>query len=152
MAAHLPFSGRSEMHARVSAQDWAATSVGPIEPWPQSLRATVKTLLGSRYPMILLWGPELVQIYNDAYIGLIGGQAPGRARALHPRDPGRGLGRDRSHDPRGDGDGRRPTGFPAQRCRWSARVPRGVLLQPLLQRGPDDDLWPVAACCACAAR
>lgn len=70
------FAGRSEMHARVSAVDWAATPVGPVESWPQSLRATIKTLLGSRYPMILLWGPELIQIYNEAYIGLIGDKHP----------------------------------------------------------------------------
>jgi signal transduction histidine kinase/DNA-binding response OmpR family regulator len=72
-----PFGGRSEMHARINEFDWAATSVGPIACWPQSLRATVKTLLGSRYPMILLWGPELLQIYNEAYIRLIGDKHPG---------------------------------------------------------------------------
>ena len=45
------FAGPSEMHRRVSALDWGATSVGPVERWPQSLRATIKTLLGSRYPI-----------------------------------------------------------------------------------------------------
>jgi signal transduction histidine kinase len=71
------FAGQSEMHRRVSTLDWAATPVGPAESWPQSLRATIKTLLGSRYPMILLWGAELIQIYNEAYIGLIGDKHPG---------------------------------------------------------------------------
>jgi signal transduction histidine kinase len=65
------------MAARVAALDWSATPVGPIDSWPQSLRGTIKTLLGSRYPMILLWGPELIQIYNDAYVGLIGNKHPG---------------------------------------------------------------------------
>ena len=65
------------MGARVRALDWASTPLGPIESWPQSLRGTIKTLLASRYPMILLWGPELLQIYNDAYIGLIGDKHPG---------------------------------------------------------------------------
>ena len=64
------------MAERVNALDWSATSVGPIESWPQSLRGTIKTLLGSRYPMILLWGPDLIQIYNDAYTGLIGNKHP----------------------------------------------------------------------------
>jgi signal transduction histidine kinase len=71
------FAGPSEMHRRVGALDWAATPAGPVESWPQSLRATIKTLLGSRYPMILLWGAELIQIYNEAYIGLIGDKHPG---------------------------------------------------------------------------
>jgi signal transduction histidine kinase len=72
-----PFTGPSEMHARINAHAWESTPVGPIARWPQSLRATIKTLLGSRYPMILLWGPDLVQIYNEAYIGLIGDKHPG---------------------------------------------------------------------------
>ena len=72
-----PFTNGGEMAARVNALDWAATPVGPIASWPQSLRGTIKTLLGSRYPMILLWGPELIQIYNDAYVGLIGNKHPG---------------------------------------------------------------------------
>lgn len=66
------FAGTSEMHARVNAHDWASTPIG----WPGSLRATVKTLLASRYPMVVLWGRELIQIYNEAYIGLIGEKHP----------------------------------------------------------------------------
>lgn len=65
------------MHSRVREFDWGSTSVGPAERWPQSLRATITLLLGSRYPMILLWGPELLQIYNEAYIRLIGAKHPG---------------------------------------------------------------------------
>src|SRR5829696_3356074 len=71
------FPAGGEMGARVRALDWSRTPVGPMESWPQNLRGTIKTLLASRYPMILLWGPELIQIYNDAYIGLIGDKHPG---------------------------------------------------------------------------
>lgn len=56
--------------------DWSKTSIGPIEEWPQSLTSTIKTILGSRYPMILLWDDELLQFYNDAYTGLIGEKHP----------------------------------------------------------------------------
>jgi signal transduction histidine kinase len=66
------------MAERMRRTDWAATPVGPVERWPQGLRATVRTLLGSRYPMVLLWGEDdLIQIYNDAYTGLIGAKHPG---------------------------------------------------------------------------
>ncbi|MBD2019434.1 response regulator, partial [Leptolyngbya sp. FACHB-36] len=71
------FPGPGEMRARMRVLDWANTSVGPVETWAQSLKSTVRTLLGSRYPMILLWGQELAQIYNDAYTGLIGSKHPG---------------------------------------------------------------------------
>lgn len=37
---------------------------------------TVRTLLASRYPMLLLWGPQLVQIYNDAYAAILGSKHP----------------------------------------------------------------------------
>jgi signal transduction histidine kinase len=61
------FVGSGEMANRCRALDWALTPLGPIERWSQSLRAIVSTLLASRHPMFLWWGPELVQIYNDAY-------------------------------------------------------------------------------------
>ena len=60
----------------MQALDWAQTPVGAVEAWSQSLKSTVRTLLGSRYPMILLWEQELIQIYNDAYINLIGTKHP----------------------------------------------------------------------------
>ena len=47
-----------------------------MEHWPRSFQSTIATLLGSRYPMILLWGEELLQFYNDAYIGLLGVKHP----------------------------------------------------------------------------
>ncbi|RKG85689.1 hybrid sensor histidine kinase/response regulator [Corallococcus terminator] len=71
------FTGSSQMHALVRAHDWASTPVGPVASWPTSLKVLVKTLLGSRYPMILTWGPELSQFYNDAYSAVIGDKHPG---------------------------------------------------------------------------
>ncbi|MEO8562477.1 MAG: ATP-binding protein [bacterium] len=61
------FRGDGEMHARCRAFDWAATPLGPVSGWSQSLRTTAALVLDSRNPMFLWWGPELVQIYNDAY-------------------------------------------------------------------------------------
>jgi len=56
-----------EMSALVRGFDWSKTPLGPIEAWPISLRTTVGIVLHSRQPMFLWWGPELIQIYNDAY-------------------------------------------------------------------------------------
>lgn len=70
------FPGAGEMRARMRAFDWASTPVGPVETWPASLKSTVKTLLASRYPMVLIWGPDLLQFYNDAYSKLIGDKHP----------------------------------------------------------------------------
>jgi signal transduction histidine kinase len=61
------FSGGGEMGARCRETDWSATPLGPVETWSHSLRTTVATMLHSRHPMFLWWGPELIQIYNDGY-------------------------------------------------------------------------------------
>ena len=67
------FSGPGEMRALCRAFDWASTSLGPVAGWPQSLRTIVAMMLASRHPMFLWWGPDLVQIYNDAYRPSFGG-------------------------------------------------------------------------------
>ena len=59
--------GTGEMADLTRAFDWSQTPVGPIEQWPVALVTTVNTLLGSRHPMFLWWGEELVQFYNDGY-------------------------------------------------------------------------------------
>src|SRR5215217_3633408 len=58
---------RGEMAARIAGHDWAATPLGPIEHWPQSLRTAVRIVLSSRFAMWMAWGPELTFFYNDAY-------------------------------------------------------------------------------------
>ncbi|RBY89660.1 histidine kinase [Blastococcus sp. TF02A-30] len=60
----------------MAAHDWASTPVGPVETWPASLRYAVRTVLVSRFPMVLTWGPEHLQFYNDAYAPLIGAKHP----------------------------------------------------------------------------
>jgi signal transduction histidine kinase len=61
------FGGSGEMRALCRAFDWASTPVGPVSAWSRSLRTAAGIVLGSRNPMFLWWGPELVQLYNDAY-------------------------------------------------------------------------------------
>ncbi|HET6228432.1 MAG TPA: ATP-binding protein [Longimicrobiaceae bacterium] len=70
------FAGPGEMRARCRATDWAATPLGAVEAWPQSLRTAAGTVLGSAFPNVLLWGPELVQVYNDGYVPFLGVKHP----------------------------------------------------------------------------
>jgi PAS domain S-box-containing protein len=65
-----PF-GTSEMHARVRAHNWAATPLGPTSDWPQSLKFAVNSTLAAGFPTLLLWGRDLIQFYNDAYLRLM---------------------------------------------------------------------------------
>jgi PAS domain S-box-containing protein len=78
------FEGSGEMPARCRAFDWSATPLGPVSGWSQSLRTTVGLVLASRNPMFLWWGPELVQVYNDAYRPSLG-QGDRHPRALGAR-------------------------------------------------------------------
>ncbi|MGW4295119.1 ATP-binding protein [Micromonospora chersina] len=61
----------------MAALDWGSTPLGGVDTWSQSLRAAVRIVLSSRYPMLLLWGPQFTQLYNDAYSALIGDKHPG---------------------------------------------------------------------------
>ncbi|MGY1609005.1 MULTISPECIES: ATP-binding protein [unclassified Geodermatophilus] len=70
------FAGGSENGRLMAALDWAATPVGPVDTWPASLRYAIRTVLVSRFPMILTWGPRYTQFYNDAYATLIGAKHP----------------------------------------------------------------------------
>ena len=56
----------------LATRNWAATPLGPIAHWPASLRATVANILHTRQPMLLFWGPELIQLYNDSFVPSFG--------------------------------------------------------------------------------
>ncbi|MBC7673999.1 MAG: PAS domain-containing protein [Polaromonas sp.] len=73
------FDGPGEMRALCRSFDWSTTALGPVADWPRTLRGTAATLLASRHPMFMWWGPELIQIYNDAYRPSFGasGRHPG---------------------------------------------------------------------------
>ncbi len=73
--------GDSEMAALMRSIDWAATPIGSVENWPQSLRTSVSICLHSRFPILIWWGPELVMLYNDAYRPILG-------TTKHPRAMG----------------------------------------------------------------
>ena len=57
--------------------DWSETSLGPVEGWSPALRGMVRTCLDSSFPINLWCGPNLVLIYNDAYIEVLGSKHPG---------------------------------------------------------------------------
>jgi signal transduction histidine kinase/FixJ family two-component response regulator len=68
--------GGGEMGKLVRSMDWSQTPLGPLGSWPQSLRTTVNICLASDLPICIIWGPGLVQIYNDGYRVICGGKHP----------------------------------------------------------------------------
>jgi PAS domain S-box-containing protein len=69
-------SGGGEMGELIRSMDWSKTPLGPVAGWPQSLRTSVSLCLSSTFPMLVAWGPEDVQIYNDAYRPICGAKHP----------------------------------------------------------------------------
>ncbi|MGA2849891.1 MAG: ATP-binding protein [Terracidiphilus sp.] len=59
--------GTGEMAERVRAFDWESTAIGPVSEWSETLLGAVNMMLSASHPILLLCGPELVLLYNDAF-------------------------------------------------------------------------------------
>jgi PAS domain S-box-containing protein len=66
----------SDAQALIARLDWANSPLGAASNWPQSLRTAVDIVIHSPMPMLLLWGPQLTQIYNDGFALLAGSKHP----------------------------------------------------------------------------
>jgi signal transduction histidine kinase/DNA-binding response OmpR family regulator len=69
-------AGGGEMGEMIRSMDWSKTPLGPIESWPQSLRTSVSLCLSSTFPILIAWGPETIQLYNDSYRPICGAKHP----------------------------------------------------------------------------
>ncbi|MGG5258292.1 GAF and ANTAR domain-containing protein [Phycicoccus avicenniae] len=74
------FPGTDETSALARATDWARTPLGDPSAWSSELSAAIRTVMPASIPMLLWWGPQLVQVYNDAYRPICG--------VKHPRSMG----------------------------------------------------------------
>jgi signal transduction histidine kinase/PAS domain-containing protein len=72
------------MGERIRDFPWHETPLGPPEAWPTSLKVAVSVLLQCQLPMYIAWGPQLVQIYNDAYRPILGDKHPAALGASTP--------------------------------------------------------------------
>lgn len=69
-------SGKGEMSGLVASCDWTSTPIGGMDEWPSGLRTACDICLASRFPMLIWWGPQAIQIYNDAYRPILGSKHP----------------------------------------------------------------------------
>jgi PAS domain-containing protein len=56
--------------------DWAGTSLGPISRWSPQLRSIATLVMQDARPAVVFCGPDLIMIYNEVYIELLGGFHP----------------------------------------------------------------------------
>jgi PAS domain S-box-containing protein len=69
-------AGDSQMPGLLRSHDWSSSALGPPATWPPALKTAADMMLHSSFPMFVAWGPELVFLYNDATIPLLGERHP----------------------------------------------------------------------------
>jgi PAS domain S-box-containing protein len=74
-----PVEAGTRMRAMVERHDWAATPLGPLSAWPASLKTIVALMLDATEAMVVWWGEDFLQIYNDAYAPRVDDRGPGTA-------------------------------------------------------------------------
>ena len=69
-------SPASTLEALAERMNKKRNPLGDLGNWPQSLRTCTQLVLDSPMPMLLLWGKQLTQLYNDSFAALAGDKHP----------------------------------------------------------------------------
>jgi CheY-like chemotaxis protein len=79
---------RPDIEQTTLPADWSTPALGPRSAWPSSLRLTLAIMLNSPLASVLMWGPQRVMLFNQAYAALLGGKGllppGGKVPALMP--------------------------------------------------------------------
>jgi PAS domain S-box-containing protein len=62
--------------ALISSINWGSTPLGTFRTWPSGLKTSLAICLASRLPLAILWGPDHITLYNDAFSPLLGDKHP----------------------------------------------------------------------------
>ncbi len=76
LAAAAQIHGTGEMAERVRSFDWAASPLGDIHTWSETLICAVNMILAAPVPMQLFWGSDFTILYNDALVPLLTDKHP----------------------------------------------------------------------------
>ncbi|MDB5109793.1 MAG: domain S-box protein, partial [Mucilaginibacter sp.] len=78
-----PFlTGGGQMGELLRSRNWSETSLGPPGEWPAALKQTVSMMLTTTFPVLICWGKDYIQLYNDAF-------RPINGETKHPQAVGR---------------------------------------------------------------
>jgi signal transduction histidine kinase len=75
-----------EMARLIGEKDWSKTPLGAAENWPLALQMMRDLLLANRFPLLLWWGPDYIQLYNDAYSPIPGAKHPAKSLGQPARE------------------------------------------------------------------
>ena len=65
-------SGGGKVGELMRSHPWSGHPLGEPSTWPSTLKTTLRLVLTSNHPMLVFWGPELLQFYNDAASSSLG--------------------------------------------------------------------------------
>jgi PAS domain-containing protein/DNA-binding CsgD family transcriptional regulator len=63
----VTFNNCGKVGADLREFDWSTAPLGQPEGWPEALRVSLSVVLNANHPMLIWWGDELTQFYNDAF-------------------------------------------------------------------------------------
>jgi PAS domain S-box-containing protein len=74
----------ADIVALIEAVDWDGSPIGPRSTWPQSLQTSLSIMVNSGFPMVVMWGRELLLFYNAGYVPVLGEKHPwAMGRPMH---------------------------------------------------------------------
>ncbi len=59
--------GGGEMGNLIRSMDWDLNPLGAPENWHIALKQSVSMMLKTNFPVLICWGPDYIQLYNDAF-------------------------------------------------------------------------------------
>lgn len=68
--------GGGECGALLRSLDWNSNPLGPPSGWPPELATVVGIALASAQPILIVWGPQQITLYNDLYAQMCGQRHP----------------------------------------------------------------------------
>jgi PAS domain S-box-containing protein len=79
----FPFlAGGGEMGQLMRSICWSSTVLGNPEKWPLALKLNTDLILSSQFPMLICWGTDYIQLYNDAFRPILGATKHPRAMGV----------------------------------------------------------------------
>jgi hypothetical protein len=69
----FPFlAGGGAMGELIRSKDWSQTVLGGPADWPGALKHSLSMMLANPLPVLICWGRDYIQFYNDAFRPILG--------------------------------------------------------------------------------
>ncbi|NEU07876.1 PAS domain-containing sensor histidine kinase [Flavihumibacter sp. R14] len=78
--------GGGEIGSLIRSIDWTKTTLGAPVNWPAALKQTVSMMFTTAFPVLICWGKEYTQLYNDSFRPILGKNKHPQAMGLSARE------------------------------------------------------------------